>query len=182
MTIKCEPEHHLVKEVLTLLRKLGNNRQLHKLILEPTRDMFEESSLEVNSQIMMQQLFKIIKTSNKLEMLSLGCIEELTENMSNLLDLLRRHQSDHLTHLSLASVKEDPDHYDVLEIDCSLFNSFSKLSVLTIDYDHLCDELLLALNSGIMERIVIHVHNWDAIYDHMYGASDDSWKEFTEKK
>ncbi|XP_014211388.1 F-box only protein 33 [Copidosoma floridanum] len=178
VTIRCETVNNFMREAFIILKKLSSNRQLRKLYLEPNSCMFENLNCEVNSKKLMKPLLNLIKTSESLEVISLGCIEELTEDLTLILNSLHQNHAKHLTHLSLASVKEDPDCYDFLELKCSLFNDFIRLSVLTIDYDHLSDELLLALNSGIMERLVIHVHGWNGDYT---GASNDAWITFTQK-
>lgn len=162
-----------------MLKKLSSNKHLSKLLLEPSSCMFENPTQEVNGKKLLEQLLAIIETSKCLETLSLGCIEELTEDLTCILEPLKNNHSDHLTHLSLASVKDDPDRYDFLELECSVFDSFSKLTILTIDYDHVSDELLHSLNSGCMKRLVIHVHGWNGEY---IGASNDSWTVFTGKK
>lgn len=162
-----------------MLKKLSGNRQLRKVLLEPSRCMFEYPTQEVNGQELLKQLLSIVESSNCLEALSLGCIEELTEDLAFILEPLKHNHANHLTHLSLASVKDDPDRYDFLELECSLFSSFLRLSMLTIDYDHVSDDLLLALNSGTMDRLVIHVHGWNGEY---VGANNSTWTTFTQKK
>ena len=179
VTIRCESADNFVKEAMFILKKLSGNTQLRKLFLEPTRCMFEYYTEEVNSDKLLKQLLAIIKRSNCLEALSLGCIEELSEDLSDILESLKQNHANHLTHLSLASIKEDPDRYDFSELECSVFHHFHKLSILSIDYDHVCDDLLNALNSGIMERLVIHVHGWNGDY---IGASNETWEAFTMKK
>lgn len=127
----------------------------------------------------MESLVKIIETSNCLEGLSLGCIEELTSSASMILEPLQHYHAKHLTSLCLASVKDDPDHYDFLELDTSLFSSFCRLTVLTIDYDYVNDTLLNSLDNGVLEKFVIHVHGLDDDYP---GTSNQAWENFTQKK
>ncbi|XP_011494208.1 PREDICTED: F-box only protein 33 [Ceratosolen solmsi marchali] len=178
VTIRCESANNYVREALFVLKKLSGNRQLRKVFLEPIRCMFEYPTQEVNSKKLLKQLLNIMETSNCLEALSLGCIEELTEDLTVILEPLKHNHANHLTHLSLASIKDDPEHYNFLELDHSLFNSFARLSILSIDYDHVIDNLLQALNSGTMERLVIHVHGWSGEY---VGTSNNAWIAFTQK-
>jgi hypothetical protein len=179
VTIRCESANNYVREALFVLKKLSGNRQLRKVLLEPIRCMFEYPTQEVNSKKLLKQLLNIMENSNCLEVLSLGCIEELTEDLTFILEPLNHNHANRLTHLSLASIKDDPEHYNFLELDYSLFDSFSRLSILTIDYDHFSDDLLQALNSGTMERLVIHVHGWNGEY---VGTSNNAWIAFTQKK
>lgn len=141
--------------------------------------MFENPTQDVNSKKLLKQILNIVETSNSLECISLGCIEEFTENLNLILEPLKLHHANRLSHLSLASVKDDPDGYEFCELDCSIFSRFPKLSILTIDYDHVSDDFLQALDSGIMKRLVIHIHGWNRDYT---GASNDAWTAFTMKK
>ncbi|XP_033222003.1 F-box only protein 33 [Belonocnema kinseyi] len=187
VTISCETSGNYVKDAVTLLKKLSNNRQLRKLFLEPTSCMFdlpirrtenEDDGFKAFSAPVMESLLKIMETTNNLEALSLGCIEELTASASVLLEPLQHYHAKHLTHLSLASIKDDPDHYDFLEFDCSVFSSFCRLRVLTVDYDYVSDILLNALDNGVLERLVIHIHGLDDDYP---GTSNQAWENFTQK-
>lgn len=128
---------------------------------------------------LIESIANIIETSNYLEALSLGCSEELIMNMFVILEPLRLHHAKHLTHLSLASVKDDPDYYDFFELDNTIFNSFIRLSVLTLDYEFVSDSLLKALDNGCMQRLVIHVHGWKNDYP---GTTNTAWQMFSQKK
>lgn len=132
-----------------------------------------------SSELLVKSVVNIIETSNCLETLSLGCREELIKNLSLILEPLRLHHSKHLTHLSLASVKDDPDYYDFFELDNSIFNSFIRLSILTLDYEYVSDTLLEALDNGCMQRLVIHIHGWKEDYP---GTTNMAWQIFVQKK
>lgn len=106
-------------------------------------------------------------------------MEELTANATIILEPLRLHHAKHLTHLSLASIKDDPDYYDVFELDNSIFNSFIRLSILTLDYEFVSDTLLKALDNGCMQRLVIHVHGWKKDYPE---TTNRAWQVFVQKK
>lgn len=71
----------------------------------------------------------LIEQCRRLEALSLGCSEELTVYVGAFLDLLARHQACSLRYLGLASVKDDPDDYLLLDVDPALFRSFQMLQV-----------------------------------------------------
>lgn len=132
-----------------------------------------------SSESLVKSVVNIIETSNCLETLSIGCREELIVNISDILEPLRLHHSKHLTHLSLASIKDDPEYYDFCEIDNSIFNSFIRLSILTLDYEYVSDTLLAALDNGCMQRLVIHVHDWKKDYP---GTTNVAWQMFVQKK
>lgn len=183
VTIRCDTPNHSVEETLALLKKLSCNRQLRKLFLESTSSCFEYDDDDEDSQgyttPLIKSLVKIIETSNHLEALSLGCIEELTASAGILLEPLRLHHAKHLTTLSLASVRDDPDDFDFEQFDYEfVFNSFIRLSILTLDYEFVSDYLLQALDNGIMERLVIHVHGWN---DNYLGTTDSAWQNFIQK-
>lgn len=171
-------------ETYRLLKKLGHNRQLRKLFLEFNSNTCdspfdnEDDSNYKSSVSLVKCVVNIIETSNCLETLSLGCREELIVNLSAILEPLRLHHSKHLTHLSLASIKDDPDYYDFFEFDNSIFNSFIRLSILTLDYEYVSDSLLEALDNGCMQRLVIHIHGWKEDYP---GTTNMAWQMFVQK-
>lgn len=204
VTIRCDTINKYINETTKLLKKLSFNRQLHKLFLEsnmewPVNGVNSEEERYFTTLIKRQQFYscnncfshafgvslmtslvRLVKTTQKLEALSLGCIEELTANASLMLEPLQLYHSKHLTHLSLASVKDDSEHYDFLELEDSTFKSFVNLSILTLDYDFLSDALLKSLDNGLMKRLVIHVHGWHD--DYAVGTSNEAWQYFVEKK
>ncbi|XP_023288899.1 F-box/LRR-repeat protein 3, partial [Orussus abietinus] len=185
-TIRCDSPGRCVGEALWILKKLSSNTHLRKLFLEPSSCAFEwtcrrEDNKDEGRQIctrIMEALLDIVENSNQLEALGFGCAEDLMANAGAILEQLQNYHAKHLTHLSLASVKEDPDHYALLELDCSAFRSFVRLSVLTIDYDYVSDTLLKALDNGTMERLVIHVHGLEE--DHP-GTTNSAWLLFRQK-
>ncbi|XP_076248567.1 F-box only protein 33 [Calliopsis andreniformis] len=189
VTIRWDTTNHSAHEALAILNKLGCNRQLRKLFLESSSNTFRQEDQDINEydryvSALIVALVKIIERSDRLEALSLGCIEGLTVHSGVILTALCAKHAKHLTTLSLASVKDDPDAYDVLKCEdldyiCRcIFNSFSRLSLLTIDYNFVNDTLLEALNSGTMERLVIHVHGWN---DNYLGTTDSAWRNFVQK-
>ncbi|XP_011165791.1 F-box only protein 33 [Solenopsis invicta] len=187
-TIRWDKPRYIncIGETYRLLKKLGRNRQLRKLFLEfhsdkHTYDCFFDNEFDSNyksSTSIVKSIVNIIETSNCLETLSLGCREELIVDLSMILEPLRLHHSKHLTHLSLASIKNDPDYYDFYELDNSIFNSFIRLSILTLDYEYVSDTLLEALDNGCMQRLVIHIHGWREDY---LGTTNMAWQMFVQK-
>ncbi|XP_032680868.1 F-box only protein 33 isoform X2 [Odontomachus brunneus] len=171
-----------MSETYNLLKKLSYNRQLRKLFLEFSSNIYDYSFDNEEPSYyfpisLTECVVKMIETSNRLEALSLGCSEELTANASKILEPLRLHHAKHLTHLSLASIRDDPDYYELYELDNSIFNSFIRLSTLTLDYEFVSDTLLKALDSGCMQRLVIHVHGWK---DYP-GTTNRAWQMFVQK-
>lgn len=77
----------------------------------------------------MKPVRMLVQQCQRLEALSLGCSEELAVYVGALLDLLAHHQACSLRYLGLASVKDDPDDYLLLDLDPSLFRSFQVLQV-----------------------------------------------------
>ncbi|KAL6263303.1 hypothetical protein P5V15_006101 [Pogonomyrmex californicus] len=173
-----------VGETYRLLKKLGHNKQLRKLFLEFNSNFYdspfdnEDVSTYKSSTALVECVINIIETSNCLETLTLGFREELIVHISAILEPLRLHHSKHLTHLSLASIKDDPDCYDFFELDNTIFNSFIRLSILTLDYEYVSDTLLVALDNGCMQRLVIHIHGWKEDYP---GTTNGAWQMFVQK-
>lgn len=182
VTIRCDIPNHSAEETLALLKKLNCNRQLRKLFLESSSSMFaceDDDDTEGYITPLIKSLGKIIETSNRLEALSLGCIDIRT-SISTILKLLSQHHAKHLKTLCLASIRDDPNKHNFVELDYErIFNPFVRLSILTLDYEFVNDSLLKALDSGRMERLVIHVHGWNYRY---LGTSDSAWRTFAYKK
>ncbi|XP_046744823.1 F-box only protein 33 [Diprion similis] len=184
--IKCDTASYFVNETSRLLTKLSTNIHLRKLYLEPSSCTFDWPARRANNRDegrlictpMLEPLLEIVKRTISLQALSLGCAEDLAANSGVILDALQYHHAKNLTHLSLASVKEDPDGYILLELDTFVFRSFIRLSILTIDYDNVSDMLLQALDNGLMERLVIHVHGLD---DDHPGTTNNAWMLFVHK-
>lgn len=128
---------------------------------------------------LIESILRIMENANSLQHLNLGCIEDIAPNVHLILESLKFHQSKHLTHLCLASVKDDPNKYEFTEVDSSSFCSFPYLTTLSIDYEFVNDALLKALDNGLMEKIVIHVHGWEETYA---GTSNQGWEIFCLKK
>ncbi|XP_015119600.1 F-box only protein 33 [Diachasma alloeum] len=177
-TIRCQTPHWS-PELESLLRNLRDNRNLKKLIIEPTSSSFEWATNLNDSCIwtdrIYKSLLKIITTTKQLKVLTLGCNEDLSVRSEELIDTLVLHHGKQLTHLGLASVKEDPENYEFVSLHPIIFRQFESLVVLTLDYEHLSDTLLESLTSGTLERLVVHVHNWR---NDQPSTSNVSWQRF----
>lgn len=125
-------------------------------------------------------MVNIIKTSKRVEVLTLGCLEDLAARSGEIVAALSSsHHERYVTHLGLASVKDDPEHYKCATLDLLTLRSFERLTVLTIDYDNVSDSLLGALSYGNLMRLVIHVHN---LYKNLPGTTNAAWQSFVQKK
>ncbi|XP_042879198.1 F-box only protein 33-like [Penaeus japonicus] len=128
-----------------------------------------------------ESLQSIITNSRSLRGLSLGCIQDLTDQADIFLPLLARHQSSSLNTLCLASVKYDPDSYALLDITPDNFTSFTNLQVLTLDYDYMSDRLLSVLSTPYnapLRRLVLHVHGIDQTHR---GTTEYMWYRFKQQ-
>uniref|UniRef100_A0A1W7RAJ0 F-box only protein 33 n=1 Tax=Hadrurus spadix TaxID=141984 RepID=A0A1W7RAJ0_9SCOR len=171
-----------VKECRDVLEVLTYNRNLEGLSLKPNScrlewmegDLGQEDSLPEQYITALKQ---IICNAQRLKHLSLGCVEELLDHSDSFIALLGQHQYKSLQSLHLASVKEDPEHYALLDLPIDTFNVFCNLQVLSIDYDYISDNLLFSLSKPrkkALTKLNLHVHGIDA--DHP-GTSDTSWKQ-----
>ncbi|CAN7992814.1 unnamed protein product [Ixodes hexagonus] len=180
----------IVSQCIAVLGLLGDNRQLVSLCLCPTACVVawplcscgeggsrvnvcaanENETVAVYDRFL-EVIRQVIRTSVFLEHLSLGCLEDLVHQADSLLSLLALHQR---RQLHLASVKEDPDHYPIPEVRLRRLQSLERLSTLSIDYDYVCDQLLLLLGERTqLVSMVLHVHG----LDDQQRVCDDSWSE-----
>ncbi|XP_063221046.1 F-box only protein 33 [Bacillus rossius redtenbacheri] len=174
-----------VKEASKVLTKLGLNNILRTLVLKPwynrTDNPERKFGLAERYNVIERQfvvpLEAVIQQSRALETLNLGCSEELVAYAGPVLELLALHQPRSLRHLGLASVKEDPDNYQLVDLDPKWFMAFQKLQVLSLDYDYMNDGLLAALSVITLCRLVVHVHGIHESHPH---TSEQSWAMFTQ--
>lgn len=132
----------------------------------------------VTKRRLLEPVLNIIKKSHRLEGLSLGCMEDLVYYGGTILEeILQSQHALYLRTLGLASIKYDPDDYDLYEFDTSVFSSLRNLQVLSIDYDYMSDEILSIMGrNGDLQRLVVHVHG---ILDGHPGTSEEGWTTFT---
>lgn len=119
----------------------------------------------------------IVKNSRRLKHFSMGFAEELLEHSTIIISLLGRNCSRTLESLHLASIKEDSENYGIIDISASQFKTFEALRHLSIDYDHISNELLSAFSSGCknkLETLVINVHGIDSEHQKV---TNHSWRQ-----
>lgn len=78
--------------------------------------------------------------------------------------------------LHIASIKEDPRSYTVAEISPDVLCSFSGLHTLSIDYDHLTEEVIRGfIRNDVtnLRQLIIHVHDREPSHAHI---SDSCWR------
>ncbi|KAH7967112.1 hypothetical protein HPB49_022703 [Dermacentor silvarum] len=182
----------IVQQCIAILAFLGENRQLASLCLRPTAcvvawplrlcDASKCSSNENETIAVYDRFFEVIRqvicTSCHLEYFSLGCLEDLFHHSDSFLTLLSLHQRLSLSQLHLASVKEDPDHYPIPEIHFWHLQQFKCLTALSIDYDYVCDQLLLLLSErSLLLKLVLHVHG----LDDRQTVCEGSWLELSRR-
>ncbi|KAL1431226.1 hypothetical protein MTO96_014604 [Rhipicephalus appendiculatus] len=182
----------IVQQCIAILALLGENRQLASLCLRPTacvvawpHRLYDASKCSGNENEtiavydrFLEVIGQVICTSCHLEYFSLGCLEDLFHHSDSFLTLLSLHQRRSLSHLHLASVKEDPDHYPIPEIHFWHLQHFECLSTLSIDYDYICDQLLLLLSErSVLLKLVLHVHG----LDDQQTVCEGSWLELSRR-
>ncbi|KAG8225546.1 hypothetical protein J437_LFUL002062 [Ladona fulva] len=156
------------------------NTRPYNVVQETRKRKGLKEGLPDLTQNIISPLKSIIRHSRELEVLSLGCSEELATYSYILVDLLGRFQSRSLRQLHLASVKDDPNNYLILDLDHTLFQPFHVLQVLSIDYDHVNDNLLDIFtkpSNGGLKRFVIHVHG---ITKNHPNTSNQAWSLFSQ--
>jgi F-box protein 33 len=76
--------------------------------------------------------------------------------------LLEEKQFNSIESLHIASVKEDPDSYGLLDLSIHPFCSFEKLHTLSLDYDYITSDLLshlITVKGRVpLEALSMHVH------------------------
>nr|CAI5837419.1 unnamed protein product [Callosobruchus analis] len=167
-----------MEEFIQLLRLLSDNNNLRSLYLEPTHCRFEAPYKCFNSNeddpwgiipLLLPCLPNLVK-------FSIGCIEDLCYFIE---DILKHLDPTKVTHLGLASVKDDPINYQPCCFDPELLAPFNKLEVLSIDYDMLTDHLLKSLDSTKqLQRLVVHLH---AVPQGLVPPTNRSWLTFRQK-
>ncbi|KAH7961165.1 hypothetical protein HPB52_004344 [Rhipicephalus sanguineus] len=182
----------IVQQCIAILALLGENRQLASLSLRPTacvvawpHRLYDASKCSGNESEtiavydrFLEVIGQVICTSCHLEYFSLGCLEDLFHHSDSFLTLLSLHQRRSLSQLHLASVKEDPDHYPIPEIHFWHLQHFECLSTLSIDYDYVCDQLLLLLSErSVLLKLVLHVHG----LDDQQTVCEGSWLELSRR-
>ncbi|CAH1957296.1 unnamed protein product [Acanthoscelides obtectus] len=118
-----------MEEFIHLLRLLSDNNNLRSLYLEPTHCRFDVPYKCINSNEddpwgIMSLLLPCLPNLVKF---SIGCIEDLSYFIE---DILKHLDPNKVTHLGLASVKDDPVNYQYCCFDPELLAPFNKLEVI----------------------------------------------------
>lgn len=172
-----------VEETAKVIENLSDNSNLRSFFLIPSHcsiDYPGESCKAKKSYFerrLSSALHALVQKARRLEALSLGCLEELTTHSKDMLELVAQHQSHSIEMLGLASLKDDPDDYVLMDIDTTLFRSLHSLQILSLDYDYVNDDLLSMLSQGgSLQRLIFHVHG---ILDGHPGTTEAAWSNFT---
>ena len=203
VTIKFDPSSiDNINELVQLLKVLRDNSvsedlrasNLKCLSLRPTsvfslKDLrtYRKDEVLVNRTVNLNDLVKrlweplegLLLNSKGLQHLTLGGIEELLNRTPRMLAALSQKESHSSTlqSLHLASIKEDPDFYAVPDLEPRLLAPFSNLKALSIDFDHVNDELLLVLSQKkLLQELIINVHGIDDFHP---GISKSSWNSIS---
>ncbi|KAG5872561.1 hypothetical protein JTB14_033979 [Gonioctena quinquepunctata] len=168
-----------VEEFIILLQQLGKNNNLKSLIIKPTHCRLETPSnrFGIRCDSDCGELMDLLRSClPSLSKFSIGCIEDLSLCLEDILEHL---DPSVVTHLGLASVKDDPLKYQANYFDPKLIVPFTKLEVLSIDYDQLSDDFLSKLDSATeLKRLIVHLHG---IRKNHPGTTNRAWIDFTEK-
>ncbi|CAH1163846.1 unnamed protein product [Phaedon cochleariae] len=167
-----------VEEFIQLLHQLIRNNNLKSIIIEPSHCRLELPMNQSGSIYDggLEEIISILKTCllTRLNKFSIGCIEDLCLYIKDILENLN---PSYVTHLGLASVKDDPDKYQANYFDPKLIAPFTKLQVLSIDYDQLSDEFLSKLDSAKqLERLIVHLHG---VRKNHPGTTNQAWMDFS---
>lgn len=166
-----------VDEFISLLQTLCDNTHLKSLMLEPTHCRFEYQLNKVKeSSGEDSHIIKYIKSSlSNLNAFSIGCIEDLSQNIVDFLSILSLRGSA-INLLGLATVKDDPGEYKHFPLPSSLIKPFRNLEILSMDYDDLTDDCLADLAElSLLRRLIVHLHGIKK--DHS-GTTNGAWKNF----
>lgn len=123
---------------------------------------------------------RMIRNARALKHVSLGCVSDLIDHAEEWLPLLAAFQSDSLQELHLASVKENPESYGLIDLPLSHVHSFSNLQTLSVDYDYLSVELLSGFmhDCAALQRLVIHIHGVEPLHEKI---PNHTWQRLVKK-
>lgn len=171
----------------TLKRLATSNYNLKSLTLEPSHCNLlwpescatdEKNELAMTNFLDQHVIEPLVEMCPRLEGFSLGCCEQLCNNLPQFLNSMvgGRGHARNVEMLGLASVKDDPGNYLIIDVNVRLFESFPNLKVLSVDYDYVSDEFLESLRGAKeLERLVVHIHG---LWDGHEGTTDRAWEDF----
>lgn len=173
LTVSFDSISALCLELLSnILEELASNPLVKDVILNPSHCQFQKDVLFIQGFIV-KYLVDLADNTNALETISIGCSEQLFQSSGKLLDALVKHHRNSLKCLMLATLRDDPDHYELPSLDLTQVGSFVNLQMFSIDYDYVSDKFLESLSAcSQMTRLVIHVHG---ILDNHPGTSEYAW-------
>ncbi|WAR00960.1 FBX33-like protein [Mya arenaria] len=158
-----------VKTCMNVLDVLAININLQVFELKPSSCHFQ----------FIDRLENVIQSCRRLKHISLGCSEDLQAHSNALFESLASRHSVSLEALHIASVKEDSENYGIIDLKVDLFQNFSCLKHLSIDFDFVDSRLLAAFcknGKPGLEKLVIHVHGIEP--DHEI-IPNSLWQQFT---
>lgn len=168
-----------VEVALYILEVLCVNPNVQYVKLCPASGRLEHQQRSVINRYV-DALKALIKCSRKLKGIAFGCIEEIVDNAEEFLSKLCEYHSNTIHYLYLASVKENPENYKILDISPRAFSRFCNLQRLSVDYDYLSSELLENLaraNHVPLIRIDIHLHG---VWHCRTSIPDSIWQRLCE--
>lgn len=155
-----------------ILQEVSTNSKVKQVVLNPSHCLFQKDAVFIQ-RFIIKKLLDLADNSDDLETISIGCSELLFQSSGKLLDSLVKHHHTSLKCLMLATLRDDPDHYELPRLDITQIGTFVNLQIFSIDYDYVNDKFLQSLSAcSRMTRLVIHVHG---ILDNHPGTTEYAW-------
>ncbi|GLV43555.1 uncharacterized protein CBL_04097 [Carabus blaptoides fortunei] len=163
-----------VYEVASLLQRMTKNLNIRSLMFEPSHcHMF----LPPRNKMFLERCMigPLIQIASHLERLSLGCCEDLCQYVPQILQS-ELFNPQNIKVLGLASMKDDPGSYLILDCDPIIFEPFTNIQILSVDYDYVSDKFLESLNGASqLTRLIIHLHGF---WEEHPGTTNEAWEQF----
>ncbi|XP_057660639.1 F-box only protein 33 [Diorhabda carinulata] len=169
--------YECVEEFMHLLEEMQKNNNLKSFIIEPTHCRLEVPVKQNRYIDEYKEILKLLKNClSKLRKFSIGCLENFSLQLQELLESLNPSL---VTHLGLASVKDIPLKQEGGCFDSKLITRFTKLVILSVDYDQISDDFLSKLDGATeLERLVVHIH---AVRRNHPNTTNKAWIDFSDK-